>query len=136
MWGYSKRAGASTKALGDAAEDAALVHLGAAGLRLVTRNFRTPGRGGGEIDLIMREPDGTLVFVEVRARSGQRHGGAAASVTATKQRRLVFAARHYLLRLDRLPPCRFDVLLLSPDVAGGAPHIEWLRGAFTADGTF
>ena len=136
MWGYSKRTGVSTKAIGDAAEDAALRHLSGAGLRLVQRNFRTPGRGGGEIDLIMREPDGTLVFVEVRSRRSQRHGGAAASVTATKQRRLVFAARHYLLRLVQLPPCRFDVLLVSPDVADATLHIEWLRGAFTADGVF
>jgi putative endonuclease len=76
-----------------------LRHLQQAGLRLVTRNYRTPGRGGGEIDLVMRERDGTLVFVEVRARSGSGHGGAAASVSATKQRRIVVAARHYLARL-------------------------------------
>jgi putative endonuclease len=59
----------STKQRGDAAEDAALAHLQAQGLRLVQRNFKTPGRGGGEIDLIMRERDGTLVFVEVRQRA-------------------------------------------------------------------
>lgn len=143
MWEHSRQAqprATNTKAVGDAAEDAALLHLQAAGLRLVQRNFRTPGRGGGEIDLIMREPDGTLVFVEVRMRRSQRHGGAGASITATKQRRLVFAARHYLLRLAQIPPCRFDVILISPalcDPAGtSAPldGIQWLRGAFTADG--
>ncbi len=143
MWEHSRQAGqraANTKAVGDAAEDAALAHLRAGGLRLVQRNFRTPGRGGGEIDLIMREPDGTLVFVEVRLRRNQRHGGAAGSITTTKQRRLVFAARHYLLRLAQLPPCRFDVILISPalcDPSGtsDAPAgIQWLRGAFTADG--
>ena len=140
MWNHSRQAAASTKAVGDAAEDAALAHLRAAGLRLVQRNFRTPGRGGGEIDLIMREHDGTLVFVEVRMRRSQRQGGAGASITATKQRRLVFAARHYLLRLAQLPPCRFDVILISPtlcDSTGtreGAVDIQWLRGAFTADG--
>jgi putative endonuclease len=46
----------TTKQRGDAGEDRALAHLQAAGLRLVSRNYRTPGRGGGEIDLIMREP--------------------------------------------------------------------------------
>lgn len=60
----------TTKHRGDAAEDAALDHLHNAGLVLVARNYRTPGRGGGEIDLIMRDPrgpgGGTLVFVEVR----------------------------------------------------------------------
>jgi hypothetical protein len=44
----------------------------------------------------MRDRDGTLVFVEVRARADMRHGGAAASIGAAKRARLVFAARHYL----------------------------------------
>ena len=116
----------STKQLGDAAEDAALAHLQQAGLRLLVRNYRTPGRGGGEIDLIMRAPDGTCVFVEVRQRKTASHGGAAASVSALKQRRIVFAARHYLMRLNALPPCRFDVVAIQ---SGG---VEWLQGAFDA----
>jgi putative endonuclease len=114
----------STKAQGDAAEDRALSHLRAQGLRLVARNYRTPGRGGGEIDLIMRERDGTLVFVEVRKRAGPGFGGAAASVGWQKQRRIVFAARHYLLRLREPPPCRFDVISME----GGS--IQWMRAAF------
>ncbi|WP_162570313.1 YraN family protein [Variovorax sp. SRS16] len=116
----------TTKERGDAAEDAALAHLLAAGLTLRARNYRTPGRGGGEIDLIMRDPkDGTLVFVEVRHRAGTTHGGAAGSITGVKQRRIVFAARHYLSRLPALPPCRFDVVLVEA-------RIEWLQGAFDA----
>ncbi|MDO9144911.1 YraN family protein [Rhodoferax sp.] len=118
----------STKQLGDQAEDLALAHLQRAGLRLLERNYRTPGRGGGEIDLIMRAADGTCVFVEVRRRASSSHGGAAASVSWTKQKRLVFAARHYLLRLRTVPPCRFDV------VAVQAGDIEWLPGAFDAGG--
>ena len=78
--------GGSTRTRGSAAEDAALAHLRAQGLRLIERNYRTPGRGGGEIDLILREPDGTLVFVEVRARADASCGGAAASIGAVKQR--------------------------------------------------
>lgn len=121
--------GTSTKATGDAAESAALAHLRAQGLLLVERNYRvargTTGRGG-EIDLVMREPDGTLVFVEVRARAGSRFGGAAASVGATKRRRLVYAAGHYLLRYASPPPCRFDVVALEDG------RLEWLRGAFDA----
>ena len=117
----------TTKQRGDAAEDAALDHLQRAGLLPVTRNYRTPGRGGGEIDLIMRDPrDGTLVFVEVRQRASDSHGGAGASITHAKQRRIVFAARHYLLGLRSLPPCRFDVVLVE------AGDIEWLQGAFDA----
>jgi putative endonuclease len=116
----------TTKQVGDAAEDAALQHLLQAQLRLLERNYRTPGRGGGEIDLIMRAPDGTTVFVEVRQRTNTRHGGAAASVTTSKQRRIIFAARHYLMRLREPPPCRFDVVVLEP--AG----INWIQGAFDA----
>src|SRR4051812_6846619 len=116
---------ATTKASGDAAEDRALAHLTAQGLTLVERNFRTPGRGGGEIDLIMRD-GATLVFIEVRRRASRAWGGAAASVTPAKQRRIVFAARHYLLRVRTTPACRFDVV----SIEGGA--IQWLRAAFDA----
>ena len=116
----------TTKRIGDAAEDEALRHLQEHGLQLVQRNYRTPGRGGGEIDLIMRAPDGTCVFVVVRARASGEHGGAAASIGATKQRRIIFAARHYLMQLRTLPPCRFDVLLVEPT------GLEWLQGAFDA----
>ena len=116
----------TTKQRGDAAEDAALAHLQQAGLLLLARNYRTPGRGGGEIDLILRDPrDGTVVFVEVRQRNNGRHGGAGGSITGLKQRRIVFAARHYLSRLRTLPPCRFDVVLIQDG-------IEWLQGAFDA----
>ncbi|MGF6349521.1 YraN family protein [Variovorax sp. W2I14] len=119
----------TTKRRGDAAEDAALEHLQDAGLALIARNYRTPGRGGGEIDLIMRDPrgsgGGTLVFVEVRQRSAGTHGGAGGSITGTKQRRIVFAAQHYLGRLRSVPPCRFDVVLVEE-------KITWLQAAFDA----
>ena len=119
----------TTKHRGDAAEDAALDHLRDAGLVLLARNYRTPGRGGGEIDLVMRDPrpspTGTLVFVEVRHRSSGTHGGAGGSITGPKQRRIVFAAQHYLSRLRTVPPCRFDVVLVEET-------ITWLPGAFDA----
>lgn len=123
----------TTKRRGDAAEALAAEYLAARGLRLLQRNFKTPGRGGGEIDLIMRAPDGTLVFVEVRQRASASHGGAGASITGVKQRRIIFAARHYLQRLARLPPCRFDVVLVQGlSAAGESPAIEWLQAAFDA----
>ena len=112
--------------MGDAAEDRALAHLCAAGLRLVARNYRAPGRGGGEVDLILREPCGTLVFVEVRQRANARFGGAAASIGATKRARVIRAARSYLLRLRAPPPCRFDVVAIE----GG--QLQWLKAAFDA----
>ena len=121
-----KQTDVTTRLRGNAAEDAALAHLLAAGLTLVERNYRTPGRGGGEIDLVMREAGGTLVFVEVRARAATTHGGAAASVGGVKQRRIVLAARHYLGRLRAPPPCRFDVVAID----GGA--VDWIKAAFDA----
>lgn len=120
------RGGGSTRRRGTAAEDLALAHLQRAGLKLVARNYETPGRGGGEIDLIMRAPDGTLVFVEVRARASATAGGAAASVISRKQQRIIRAARHYLIRLPALPPCRFDVVALD------GVRVHWLRAAFDA----
>jgi putative endonuclease len=87
-------------------ERAALLHLRRHGLTLVEENFRCKG---GEIDLIMRD-GGTLVFVEVRQRASSAHGGAAASITPAKIRRLVRAAQFYLLRFPVTPPCRFDVV--------------------------
>jgi putative endonuclease len=118
-----------TKALGDAAEDRALAHLQARGLQLVSRHYRVargPRARGGEIDLVMRERDGTLVFVEVRSRGSARHGGAAASIGAAKRARLVRTAQHYLLHLPVLPPCRFDVVTLDDG------RIEWIQAAFDA----
>ena len=116
---------ATTRERGNTAEDKALAFLQAAGLQLLERNYRTPGRGGGEIDLVMRERGGTLVFVEVRSRASQAFGGAGASISAGKQQRIVFAARHYLMRLPSPPPCRFDVVLVEDTV-------QWLKAAFDA----
>ena len=114
----------TAKLRGDAAELRALEYLREQGLSLVARNYRTPGRGGGEIDLIVRDRDATLVFVEVRLRMRDNFGGAGASISATKRRRIVYAARHFLRRYPTPPPCRFDVVLLEAD------HLIWLKAAF------
>lgn len=122
----------TTKSRGDAAEAAARRFLQQAGLTTIEVNFKTPGRGGGEIDLIMRDRDGTLVFIEVRQRASNSHGGAAASIGAVKRRRIVYAARHYLMRFPRPPPCRFDVVLVQGAGPDDDPRIEWLQAAFDA----
>jgi putative endonuclease len=105
---------------GAAAEALAASFLQARGLEIVARNYRCRG---GEIDLVARDGS-TLVFVEVRLRRGSAFGGAAASITAAKRRRLAHAARHYLARLGREPPCRFDAILLD---SLASARIEWLR---------
>lgn len=104
---------------GQAGEDVALAYLEQHGLVLKERNFRCKG---GEIDLIMQER-GTLVFVEVRKRANTRHGGAAASVTTAKQRRLIIAAQIYLQRFKMPPACRFDVVAIDGDT------LTWLKNA-------
>jgi len=118
------------QATGASGEARALAYLLQQGLQLVERNYRVargPSRRAGEVDLILRDRDGTLVFVEVRARRNREAGGgAAASVSAAKQARLVYAAQHYLARLQRLPPCRFDVVAIDGD------ELVWLRAAFDA----
>lgn len=114
---------------GEEGEARALQWLQRQGLVLVQRHYRVargPGARGGEIDLVMRERDGTLVFVEVRSRAAAGHGGAAASVGAGKRHSLVFAAQHYLARLATPPPCRFDVVAIDGE------RLDWLRGAFDA----
>ena len=123
----------TTKSRGDAAESAAHAYLQRAGLAFVEANYRTPGRGGGEIDLVMRAPDDTLVFVEVRQRADDLHGGAAASISSAKRQRIVLAARHYLMRFASPPPCRFDVVLVNGAMGDTtAAAIEWLPAAFDA----
>lgn len=92
-------------------------------LVLLERNYRCRF---GEIDLIMR--DGmTLVFVEVRMRTSQIFGGAAASITLSKQAKLLRTARYYLAGLKTEPPCRFDAVLLS---GADGQEVEWIKNAF------
>jgi putative endonuclease len=110
---------------GAQAEQWAAQHLQRQGMKLVAQNYR--GRFG-EIDLIMQD-GAVLVFVEVRLRSNAEFGGAAASIDARKQRRLVRTAQQYLSSFARTPPCRFDVVLID-DALGH--NVRWLKNAFDA----
>ena len=104
------------------AERSALRYLSQRGLCLVTKNYRCRA---GEIDLIMTH-DHLLIFIEVRARSSDHFGGAAASVTPDKQRKIQRTAEHFLYTHPALSDsvCRFDV------VAVKGTRISWLQGAF------
>ena len=119
----------STKKTGDDAERIAERFLTGQGIKLVARNYRCRH---GEIDLIMQDRE-SLVFVEVRLRKPLRgtvdFGGALASITASKQAKIIATAQHYLAGMKHLPPCRFDVVLLNGlDVT----NVEWLKSAFEA----
>jgi putative endonuclease len=127
--GNSRNTTTTRQHTGQSAEDRAWAHLQRAGLSLVARNYRVargPNARGGEIDLICRERDGTLVFVEVRARADMKHGGAAASVSASKRASLLFAAQRFIANLAVVPPCRFDVVAIDGE------KLEWLKAAFDA----
>jgi putative endonuclease len=111
-----------SKLIGKTYENRALALLEQAGLELIERNvtFRC-----GEIDLLMRDPLGILVFVEVRARAVRWFGSATDSISAVKKARLRCAARHVLARWrGPWPPCRFDV------VAFDGTDCEWLSHVF------
>lgn len=111
--------------VGAAAESLAALHLEAAGLSLLTRNYRCRM---GELDLVARDGE-VLVIAEVRLRRSAQFGGAAASITWQKRRRIVRATRHLLARepaLQRLR-VRFDALVVE-----GEGAIQWFKGAFDA----
>ncbi|UJP05974.1 MAG: YraN family protein [Nitrosomonas sp.] len=108
---------------GSDAELLALTYLRQQRLVLIAQNYHSRY---GEIDLIMRD-GATLVFVEVRMRTGDQFGGAAASITVAKRAKLLQTARHYLSGLSSEPPCRFDALLIS-GINGQV--VEWIQNAF------
>lgn len=110
---------------GTQAEQWAAQYLRQQGLKPVTQNYRCRF---GEIDLIMRD-GATLVFIEVRSRRNADFGGAAASIDAHKQQRIIRTAQQYLASLANIPPCRFDAVLMD-DASGG--NMQWLRNAFEA----
>jgi len=114
--------------LGAAAEQVAVDFLRAQGLEILDRNFR---RRLGELDIIARDGD-VLVIAEVRARSSDQFGGAAASVGFGKQARLIRAAAQLLQQRRELARLRvrFDVLAISK-VGGHPTHVDWIRHAFS-----
>ncbi len=117
------------RALGAQAENIAADYLAAQGAQLLLRNYR---RRLGELDLVALHR-GTLLIVEVRTRSSDLYGGAAASIDRFKRRRIVRAAQQLLQQrrdLARLP-VRFDVALVS-ELCAPRPKVEWIRGAFDA----
>lgn len=121
---------------GASAESLACRYLSQQGLKIVERNYRTQR---GEIDIIARDEE-SLVFIEVRLRSNPGFGGAAQSIDARKQARLISAAQHYLLKkgLTDAQPCRFDAICMSAvdtdtahtNLQQNNSPIDWIRDAF------
>lgn len=110
--------------IGMAGEEAAKKFLLKQGLRWITSNYHCRF---GEIDLIMRDGD-YLVFIEVRQRRSMAFGGALASVTAAKQKKLIKSAQHYQWTQKISESlCRIDVLTLQ----GTPPNIDWIKNAIS-----
>ncbi len=110
--------------LGVEAEQIALNYLKKQGLTLIANNYSCRY---GEIDLIMQEGK-TIVFIEVRMRKNQQFGGAAFSITPSKQQKLIHTAQHFLAQYGN-PACRFDAILMT---TAKIEHIEWIKNAFDA----
>lgn len=75
----------SRQELGAIGEQVAVEHLQALGWRILQRNWRCRY---GELDVIATDPLGTLVFVEVKTRTGDGFGGLAQAVGPQKVRRI------------------------------------------------
>ncbi|MBN1591095.1 MAG: YraN family protein [Pirellulales bacterium] len=118
------------KSLGRRGEDAAARYLKRLGYKILGRHVVLPS---GELDLVALDGR-TIVFVEVKTREGDQHGGPSDAVTPAKQRRLTRLAVTFLKRYGLHDyPARFDVVaIVWPP--GGKPRIEHLRNAFDALG--
>lgn len=111
------------------AENAAAAYLQARGAHVLLRNYRCRC---GELDIVARVGEEELAIVEVRTRSSEAYGGAAASVDAAKRLRMIRAASRLLQQrkdLARLR-ARFDVIVVC-DPCGDAPQIQWIKHAFS-----
>ena len=116
-------------------ECAAQKFLQQRGLKLRQLNYRCRF---GEIDIIASDAN-SLIFVEVRYRRHHHFGGASASVTTAKQKKILRSANCYLQqRGESHVQCRFDVLALSPRQYGNMAqeptnfHFQWIKNAFIA----
>ena len=123
-------------------EQHACEFLQAQGLKLIVQNWQQPKVG--ELDLVMIETGqawSTLVFIEVRQRKQSGFGDAAISITASKQRKVIKAARYFLQQHPEYSDyeCRFDVIAYTTasSVSKKTQNIdtqpEWFQGAFVAD---
>lgn len=117
---------AQKTALGKRGEAFAAQFYSARGAAVIAANV---SYAVGELDLIVREEDGTIVFVEVKTRSTGAFGVAEA-VTRTKLRRMRRAAAQWLQErswLGHAPlEIRFDVLALT--ARGATFDVDYFAG--------
>ena len=129
MFKIKQKNPAQVSSIGALTESTAIGYLRKKGLKLISRNYRPPGRGMADLDAVMLDQDGTVVFVEVRFRSSLMYGGAAASISASKKQRLIQAARFFLQQYRDVPACRFDAVVFEN---GNDQQPVWIKSAFEA----
>ena len=97
------------------------------GFKTLTRNFFCKA---GEIDLVMVDSDGSIVFVEVKSRADESFAPAEAVITDSKKHKLIKTARYFLSTNnieDRA--FRFDVVVIVLDKKG-KEQIRHYKNAF------
>lgn len=97
------------------------------GLKTLTRNFSCKT---GELDLIMTDSEGCIVFVEVRTKTDEEFSDVESSITSAKKTRLIKASRYFIATNNIANhPFRFDVVAI---VLGrkGKPQIRHYENAF------
>lgn len=120
------------KALGAFGEDLAAKYLEDNGYKVLERNF---GSRTGEIDIIALDGD-TVVFIEVKTRTGERFGMPSEAVSFLKQKKLVKTALYYMQTrrlLDYMS--RFDVIEIVVDEENNR-QINLIRDAFQYSGKY
>ncbi len=115
------------RATGNRAEKLAEKYLHQQGLKTVASNYHCRF---GEIDLIMQNNDQTLIFVEVRSRAANAKVSAIESINAEKIKKIRKTAQYYLMRYQKMPNCRFDVIAMTQNSQNSGYTIDWIKNAF------
>lgn len=102
-------------------------HLRRTGCRTIARNYSFRG---GELDLVMADPDGSIVFVEVKTRQSEEFATALSAVNSKKQRKMTQTAKRFLREFDLSGrPLRFDIITVILGDKGPA-EIQHYPNAF------
>jgi len=114
--------------LGRKGEELAKQHLEAVGYEILDENWRF---GKAEVDLIAYL-DKTIIFVEVKTRTGNAFGEPEDFVDAAKQALLVSAADEFIGLMDFNGEARFDIIAILFDQQGNY-RLNHIQDAFWPD---
>lgn len=117
----------NAKITGQLGEEIAINYLQASGYKIIGSNFQTRN---GEIDIIAKDKDKTVVFVEVRLRASIYFGQPEETVSLTKQKKIISCAETFLQKYKKLPTCRFDVIGLTKNPLSQKILLRHTKNAF------